>query len=201
MELYFRRRRRHDARGRVALRGLRRFVRNERGREILGDFLLRVENPDAQLGWSYEVADTKLARSVKAGALLQICVYNEMLSQIQGVYPERMYVALGGKEAKGTVLSIGIIDFGMNLQQAGDAARVRHGGSSQPTGEVMTDGGTVFLERGFSEDTRRALEELGHKLGDSDGSFGGYQAIMFDKNEGVYYGASEVRKDGQAAGY
>ena len=45
------------------------------------------------------------------------------------------------------------------------------------------------------------LERMGHRLGDSDGSFGGYQAIMFDEEEGVYYGASEVRKDGQAAGY
>ncbi len=62
------------------------------------DFLLRVDDPEAPLGWSYEVADTKLAHSVKAGALLQICVYNEMLSEIQGVYPERMYVALGGKD-------------------------------------------------------------------------------------------------------
>ena len=62
------------------------------------DFLLRKDDPAAPLGWSYEVADTKLAHSVKAGALLQICVYNEMLAAIQGVYPERMYVALGGKD-------------------------------------------------------------------------------------------------------
>ena len=96
---------------------------------------------------------------------------------------------------------LNIIEFGMNVQEAGDAARVRHGGSSQPTGEVMTDGGTVFLEDGFSEETRQALEKLGHILGDSDGSFGGYQAILRDHEEGVYYGASEVRKDGQAAGY
>ena len=49
--------------------------------------------------------------------------------------------------------------------------------------------------------TRSALEALGHKLGETDGSFGGYQAILRDHEEGVYYGASEVRKDGQAAGY
>ena len=65
----------------------------------------------------------------------------------------------------------------------------------------MTDGGTVYLERGFSDKTRMALEALGHKLGGSDGSFGGYQAILRDAGQGVYYGASEVRKDGQAAGY
>jgi uncharacterized protein len=62
------------------------------------DFLLRIEDPNAPLGWSYEVADTKLAGSVKASALLQICVYNEMLAAIQGKFPEHMYVALGGKE-------------------------------------------------------------------------------------------------------
>jgi gamma-glutamyltranspeptidase/glutathione hydrolase len=96
---------------------------------------------------------------------------------------------------------VNMIDFGMNLQEAGDAARVRHGGSSQPTGAVMADGGIVYMERSFSEETRAALEALGHKLGDTDGSFGGYQAILRDHDEGVYYGASEVRKDGQAAGY
>ncbi len=96
---------------------------------------------------------------------------------------------------------INMVDFDMNLQEAGDAARVRHKGSSQPTGEVMTDGGIVHLESGFSQATRDALEALGHRLGPSDGSFGGYQAIMWDKEQGVYYGASESRKDGQAAGY
>jgi gamma-glutamyltranspeptidase/glutathione hydrolase len=65
----------------------------------------------------------------------------------------------------------------------------------------MTDGGVVHLESGFSEATRQELERRGHTLGSSDGSFGGYQAIMFDSQQGVYYGASEVRKDGQAAGY
>ena len=96
---------------------------------------------------------------------------------------------------------INMLDFGMNLQEAGDAARVNHQGSSEPTGTTMTDGGVVHLESGFSAETRRELERRGHALGRSDGSFGGYQAIMFDTEQGVYYGASEVRKDGQAAGY
>jgi gamma-glutamyltranspeptidase/glutathione hydrolase len=96
---------------------------------------------------------------------------------------------------------INMVDFNMNLQEAGDAARVRHGGSSQSTGEVMTDGGVVYLENGFDDAIREALEAMGHALGPTDGSFGGYQAIMLDAEEGVYYGASEVRKDGQAAGY
>jgi gamma-glutamyltranspeptidase/glutathione hydrolase len=94
-----------------------------------------------------------------------------------------------------------MVDFGMNLQEAGDAARVNHKGSSKPTGSVMTDGGVVHLETGFDAATRAGLEALGHVLGPSDGSFGGYQAIMQDSEQGVYYGASEVRKDGQAAGY
>ncbi len=96
---------------------------------------------------------------------------------------------------------VNMIDFDMNLQEAGDAARINHTGSSQPTGTVMTDGGVVHLETQFSDETREALEAMGHSLGESDGSFGGYQAIMWDEVQGVYYGASEVRKDGQAAGY
>ena len=96
---------------------------------------------------------------------------------------------------------INMIDFGMGLQAAGDAARIRHSGSSQPTGSQMTSGGVVHLETTFSEATRDALEKMGHTLGESDGGFGGYQAIMWDEDQGVYYGASESRKDGHAAGY
>ena len=96
---------------------------------------------------------------------------------------------------------VNMIDFGMNLQEAGDAARINHTGSSEPTGTTMTDGGIVHMESTFGAATREALESLGHTLGSSDGSFGGYQAIMWDEEQGVYYGASEVRKDGQAAGY
>ncbi len=96
---------------------------------------------------------------------------------------------------------VNLVDFGMNLQEAGDAARVNHTGSSEPTGTTMTDGGVVHLESTFSAQTRAALEERGHTLGPSNGSFGGYQAILWDEEQGVWYGASEVRKDGQAAGY
>jgi gamma-glutamyltranspeptidase/glutathione hydrolase len=96
---------------------------------------------------------------------------------------------------------VNMIDFDMNLQEAGDAARVNHQGSSQPTDAKMTDGGVVHLETTFSRETRAALEAMGHTLGESDGSFGGYQAIMWDEEQGVYYGASESRKDGHAAGY
>ncbi|MFQ5463870.1 MAG: gamma-glutamyltransferase, partial [Phycisphaerae bacterium] len=94
-----------------------------------------------------------------------------------------------------------LIDFGMNLQEAGDAARFRHAGSSAPTGERMTDGGVLHLESGVNESVRRGLQALGHRLEPSHGGYGGYQAIMYDARLDVYLGASESRKDGQAAGY
>lgn len=96
---------------------------------------------------------------------------------------------------------VNLIDFGMNLQEAGDAPRMLHTGSSEPTGEVMTDGGYVSLENGYSAKTRRDLVQMGHVLREVSGSYGGYQAIMRDLKSGVFYGASETRKDGQAAGY
>ena len=96
---------------------------------------------------------------------------------------------------------VDLIDFNMNLQEAGDAPRILHTGSSQPTGEVMSDGGYVSLESGFSMETRRELVKKGHVLRDALGDFGGYQAIGFDAKTGVFSGASESRKDGQAAGF
>ena len=94
-----------------------------------------------------------------------------------------------------------LIDFEMDLQEAGDAPRIRHTGSSQPTGEEMKDGGQVNLESGFDYEVIRALMYRGHKVQFSLGGYGGYQAILWDAEKGVYYGASESRKDGQAAGY
>jgi len=96
---------------------------------------------------------------------------------------------------------INMIDFGMNLQEAGDAPRIRHGGSSQPTGSKMTDGGILYLESGIPYESIRELTRMGHKVSFSVGGFGGYQAIMYDSLNKVYFGASESRKDGQAAGY
>ena len=94
-----------------------------------------------------------------------------------------------------------LIDFGMGLQEAGDAPRIQHVGSSEPTGARMVDGGLVYLESGFAPETVRELLKLGHKVGNTSGSFGGYQAIRYDAANKVYFGASESRKDGQAAGY
>lgn len=108
----------------------------------------------------------------------------------------------GGMQPQGHVqIVVNMIDFGMNLQEAGDAPRVQHIGSSEPTGEKMIDGGTVLLETGFDWEVIRALIGKGHKIQWDLGGFGGYQAIMWDEKTGVYYGASESRKDGQAAGW
>ncbi len=108
----------------------------------------------------------------------------------------------GAMQPQGHVQVIcNIIDFGMNLQEAGDAPRIQHEGSSEPTDEKMTDGRIVSLETGFSYETIRSLMRKGHQIGYADGPYGGYQAIKRDHENKVYYGASESRKDGQAAGY
>jgi gamma-glutamyltranspeptidase/glutathione hydrolase len=96
---------------------------------------------------------------------------------------------------------INMIDFGMNLQEAGDAPRIRHTGSSQPTGERMSDGGVVNLESGFPIETAYELRRMGHDVKIQRGGYGGYQAILRDHEQGVYVGASESRKDGHAAGF
>ncbi|MCI4670162.1 MAG: gamma-glutamyltransferase [Bacteroidia bacterium] len=108
----------------------------------------------------------------------------------------------GAMQPQGHVqIIVNMIDFGMNLQEAGDAPRIRHVGSSQPTGEIMSNGGELQLESGFSHEVLRQLSEMGHKVGTSIGGYGGYQAIMWDSKNKVFVGASESRKDGQAAGY
>ena len=94
---------------------------------------------------------------------------------------------------------INLVDFKMNLQEAGDAPRIRHAGSSQPTGEMMNDGGYLSLEKKISSEEIKKLKKLGHKFQYDLGGFGGYQAIML--RDGVYLGASESRKDGHASGY
>jgi len=94
-----------------------------------------------------------------------------------------------------------LVDFGMNLQEAGDAPRISHSGSTDPTGGNHPGKGEIQLESGFSYEVVRELMNMGHKVSWSFGDYGGYQAIMFDPVRKVYFGASESRKDGQAAGY
>jgi gamma-glutamyltranspeptidase/glutathione hydrolase len=110
----------------------------------------------------------------------------------------------GAMQPQGHVqIVMNLIDFGMNLQEAGDAPRIQHDGSTEPDGQnaPMQDGGVINLESGFAYPTIQALMRKGHKVEFADGPYGGYQAIMRDVKTGVYTGASESRKDGQAAGY
>ena len=95
---------------------------------------------------------------------------------------------------------INMVDFDMDIQAAGDAPRIHHTGSSEPTGSSMKDGGILNLETGYPYETIRGLMRLGHRIEFANGPYGGYQAIRRAKN-GVYWGATETRKDGHAAGY
>ncbi len=108
----------------------------------------------------------------------------------------------GSMQPQGHVqILVNLIDFGMNVQEVGDAPRLRHSGSSQPTGQMMTDGGSVTLEFGYSAATIARLEAMGHALSVGAGGYGGYQGIRYNPVTGVFYGATESRKDGIAAGY
>jgi gamma-glutamyltranspeptidase/glutathione hydrolase len=109
----------------------------------------------------------------------------------------------GDMQPQGHVeILVNMIDFGMDPQMAGDAARIRHGGSATPTGlPEEPGGGTVYLESGFSPEVRAQLQSLGHRLGIATGSFGGYQGILIDSLNGTLHGATDPRKDGAAVGY
>jgi gamma-glutamyltranspeptidase/glutathione hydrolase len=97
---------------------------------------------------------------------------------------------------------VNLVDFGMNLQEAGDAIRFHHSGSSEPTGTVMTDGGILHIEDGLPADVMDELLRRGHRIErEGVGQYGGYQAIQRDPVTGVYTGATEKRKDGCAMGY
>jgi gamma-glutamyltranspeptidase/glutathione hydrolase len=101
-----------------------------------------------------------------------------------------------------TQIVMNVVDFGMNVQEAGDFPRINHEGSSEPTGEVMEPtGGTITLESGYSYEVIRELLQKGHQVGYMSGIYGGYQCIRYDPIRKVYFGGTESRKDGQAAGY
>jgi gamma-glutamyltranspeptidase / glutathione hydrolase len=118
--------------------------------------------------------------------------------------PDMAFGVMGGDmQPQGHAqIVVNLVDFGMNLQEAGDAPRFYHTDDTEPTGTVMTDGGVLSLESGIPQDVRQALIRRGHKLMEANGIvFGGYQAVRRDPNTGVYFGATESRKDGFAAGY
>jgi gamma-glutamyltranspeptidase / glutathione hydrolase len=111
----------------------------------------------------------------------------------------------GGMQPQGHVQVLtNQIDFGLNVQEAGDASRWQHEGDNEPTDEKMTEsGGYVEVESGIPYETVRELRKRGHDVRFDVGGYGGYQAIKVEMHDGqrVYVGASESRKDGQAAGY
>ena len=111
----------------------------------------------------------------------------------------------GGMQPQGHVQVLtNQIDFGLNVQEAGDASRWQHEGDNEPTGEKMNaSGGYVEVESGIPYETVRELRKKGHDVRFDVGGYGGYQAIKVEMHDGrrVYVGASESRKDGMAAGY
>jgi gamma-glutamyltranspeptidase/glutathione hydrolase len=111
----------------------------------------------------------------------------------------------GGMQPQGHVqILTNLIDFGMGVQEAGDASRWQHEGDTEPTGEKLTEtGGYVELESGVPYQSVLELKKKGHDVRFDVGGYGGYQAIKVEMHDGqrVYVGASESRKDGQAGGY
>jgi gamma-glutamyltranspeptidase/glutathione hydrolase len=82
-----------------------------------------------------------------------------------------------------------VVDFGMNVQEAGEVARVRH----------FEEG--LAVESGIAESVRAELRKRGHTLHDGRGMVGGYQAVQIDAATGVLHGGSDPRKDGLAIGW
>jgi gamma-glutamyltranspeptidase/glutathione hydrolase len=96
---------------------------------------------------------------------------------------------------------VNLLDFGMNVQAAGDSARIRHSGSADPTGTPASGAGMVYVESGITNEAVQGLRDRGHTVFRARDGYGGYQGIWIDWEQGVLHGASEVRKDGAAVGY
>jgi gamma-glutamyltranspeptidase/glutathione hydrolase len=122
---------------------------------------------------------------------------------MKGGEPWLAFGVMGGAmQPQGHVqILVNLIDYGLNLQEAGDAARWQHDGSTDYDHPKMTDGGYVYLESGIPGDVVAELKRRGHDIRVDLGGFGGYQGISWDAKNRTYIGASESRKDGQAAGY
>lgn len=107
----------------------------------------------------------------------------------------------GDMQPQGHVqIIVNLIDYDMDLQAAGDAARYRFYGGAEPTGDAPDGVGFASMENGVPPAVRAELERRGHRIRPADGSFGGYQAIMRNEN-GIYEAATEMRKDGSAGAY
>jgi gamma-glutamyltranspeptidase/glutathione hydrolase len=118
--------------------------------------------------------------------------------------PWLVFGVMGGEmQPQGQVeVLCNLIDFSMNVQEAGEAPRVEHLGSATPTGRpAKEDGGTIAAERGIPEAVVRDLQQRGHHVERIKTNGGGYQGILIDPNTNVLHGGSEPRKDGCAVGY
>jgi gamma-glutamyltranspeptidase / glutathione hydrolase len=161
-------------------------------------------------GWGFGIQDRGGLFSLKAGSPNRLEPGKRPFHTIVPAFAMRdgkpwiAFGVMGGDmqpQGHAEVL-VNLVDFGMNLQEAGDAPRFYHTGSSEPTGTLMTTGGTLHLESGLPQEVRRELTRMGHRIVDtSPAAFGGYQAVAVDPATGVYAGASESRKDGCAMGY
>jgi gamma-glutamyltranspeptidase/glutathione hydrolase len=121
---------------------------------------------------------------------------------VRGGKPWLAFGVMGGDmQPQGQVQVLSnMVDFGLGVQEAGDSPRWHHEGSPEPTGEAAKPGaGLLRLESGVPKATRAALAALGWPIGESDGGFGGYQAIQ--RFPGRYAAATEMRKDGVALGW
>ena len=128
-----------------------------------------------------------------------------------GERPWLSFGVMGGDmQPQGHVqILVNLLDFGLNLQAAGDAARIEHRGSQTPTGPAAgatmdPPGGFLSVEPGVSAEVVRDLRSRGHRVVRTRSNGGGYQAILIDWGQGengVLRGATEPRKDGAALGY
>jgi gamma-glutamyltranspeptidase/glutathione hydrolase len=117
--------------------------------------------------------------------------------------PWLSYGVMGGdQQPQGQVQVLcNLIDFGMDVQLAGDAPRFSHVGSSTPTGTPSEGGGLVHLESEIGPEVRAGLVAKGHRIAVDRGGYGGYQGIRIDVDRRVLMGGSESRFDGAAFGY
>ena len=111
----------------------------------------------------------------------------------------------GGMQPQGQAqIIINMVDYGLDPQEAGDAPRWQHEGSSEPTGHPAEGAGVLHLETGVPEETKAQLRAMGWTLGEPNGGFGGYQNVVRQMNAAgpwTYGAATEMRKDGIALAY
>ncbi len=109
----------------------------------------------------------------------------------------------GDMQPQGQVqVLVNLIDFGMNVQAAGEAPRIEHIGHPTPTGRAAApQGGTVLAEPGIPEAVLRELVARGHRVQRVRVNGGGYQGILIHPHTGMLHGGTEARKDGIAIGY